>query len=66
VCLKLTPDPLKAEVVCSPNFGVLGEDYFHPLAVFKKAGKVAQFAYFDYNYKPFKKDGKWVHRITPA
>lgn len=66
VCLKLTPNPITAEVVCNATFGANGENYFHPLALFKKTGKVAQFAYFDYVYKPVYRAGKWIHQITPG
>jgi hypothetical protein len=70
VCLKLTPaialGDIKAEVLCKSGFGVEEDDYYHPLAFFRETGKVAQFAYFDYTYKPSRRAGRWIHHIVAS
>lgn len=71
VCLKLTAsegggNAVGPEIVCQGTYGSSGNIHFHPLAIFKDTGKIAQLAYTDYRWTARKVDGKWQHYVTIA
>lgn len=68
VCLKLSAGDDKAppEIVCQATFGTVGNIYYHPLAIFKDTGKIAQLAYADYRWTAKQVGGKWRHFVTVA